>query len=64
MILVKPYLTFEGCAKKCAFERAYSKTHTFRPVRFLDGHQDSGEVIPQFMAAKRYTWRIEKTKRL
>jgi len=63
MIKAKPYLTLEGCAKRCSFESAYSKTHIYSPVRFLDGVRDGGQFDPALDKAKRYTWRIEKEKR-
>lgn len=60
MILAKPYLTLTGAQKRAAFENAHSKTHTYSVVRFLDGERDTSQYCA---SRKRYTWRIEKTKR-
>jgi hypothetical protein len=63
MILAKPYLTLDGCAKRCNFESAISKTHIYSPVRFIDGVRDAGQFDPTISKAKRYVWRVEKEKR-
>ena len=63
MILAKPYLTLDGCCMRCAFERQYSNSHTYWPIRFLDGVADTKEFVADLMLAKRYTWKVEKVSR-
>lgn len=63
MILAKPYLTLTGAQKRAAFENAHSKTHGYTIARYLDGAPDMGRYCADCDKAKRYTWRIRKTKR-
>lgn len=64
MILAQVFKTEEGVRKRCAFENQHSRTHHFRPMRFLDGSRDP-ETYSAFMENQgRYTWRIEKVKKV
>jgi hypothetical protein len=66
MIYKQAFKTFEGCRKRCAFERAHAGDRgnvnfRFFPVRFRNGKPDDLAFDAAISRAGGYTYRIEKT---
>lgn len=68
MIYRQIFKSFEGCRKRCAFERAHAKDGArgnvnarFFPVRFRNGAPDCLAFDRAIAERGGYTYRIEKT---
>ena len=66
MIYKQVFRSFEGCSKRCAFERAHARdrgnvNYRFFPVRFRNGAPDHLAFDAAIARNGGYTYRIEKT---
>ena len=63
MLLKQQFKTLEGAQKRCRFENAHCDgKYTFKTVRCVNGEYDPHPFGAHDM--HKYTWRLEKTKRV
>lgn len=60
-LFAQVFKTYDGAAKRAAFENRHKKSGLrYCVVRFRDGVRDEGKLDTSVWQAGEYTWRIER----